>query len=161
MAAQSPFTNRRSSIYPSICLPVSDFGRVSPRGARPSRNFVYCNMCHSALSLRNRPPVIPLKIHYKPKSETARMALYHTSLASWSRQSRVCICDCDGKFHLALFLFRPLTLNLTSDLLDSPYLLYRRSLALLGVGVGLSDGVESEEERYNKRRRGAGLIVMA
>ena len=35
----------------------------------------------------------------------------------------------DGKFHLAslLFLIRPLTLNLTSDLLDSPYLLYRRS----------------------------------
>ena len=52
----------------------------------------------------------------------------------------------DGKFHLAslLFLIRPLTLNLTSDLLDSPYLLYRRPLS------------ESEEEeareRYNKRR---------
>ena len=53
------------------------------------------------------------------------------------------ICDCDGKFHLALFLFRPLTLNLTSDLLDSPYLLYRRSLAL---GVGLSE--------WSRRRSG-------
>ena len=44
-----------------------------------------------------------------------------------------------------LFLIRPLTLNLTSDLLDSPYLLYRRPL---------SESEEEEEarERYNKRR---------
>ena len=51
----------------------------------------------------------------------------------------------DGKFHSAslLFLIRPLTLNLTSDLLDSPYLLYRRPL---------SESEEEERERYNKRR---------
>ena len=50
----------------------------------------------------------------------------------------------DGKFHLAslLFLIRPLTLNLTSDLLDSPYLLYRRppALGVRGGGGGGGEG---------------------
>ena len=56
----------------------------------------------------------------------------------------------DGKFHSAslLFLIRPLTLNLTSDLLDSPYLLYRRPLSESEE----EEREEMERERYNKRR---------
>ena len=49
---------------------------------------------------------------YKPKSKIAyhmnsMLSICHMSLAEWQGNSDS-ECECDGKFHLALFLFRPL-----------------------------------------------------